>query len=198
MSSDYSRTSGGIDYWTDIESAGASYGECTLQDLTKFYQANRPGLFSRALALVRDRAAAEDLLQETFLRLVEEAGRGAKILSVLKWTHVVLKNLALNHLEHTRVASRVIHADVSPDDVCVPHRDTSAEQRLITEERQAALGHALTRLRPLERECLLLFAQGWSYRQIADEKKISPATAVCCVRRGMRRMRNEMSAEGSK
>lgn len=186
----------GVEYWTDVEAAGTSYGECALHDLTQFYQTHRPGLFSRALSLVRDRAAAEDLLQDTFLRLVEEAGRGARILSVLKWTHVVLKNLALNHLERTRVASRVIHAGVSPDDVCLPQKDETAEQKLIAKERHFALEHALTRLRPMERECLLLFAHGWSYQKIAEAKKISPATAISSIRRGMRRVRNEMSLEG--
>jgi RNA polymerase sigma factor (sigma-70 family) len=76
------------------------------------------------------------------------------------------------------------------------HPSPTAEQSLISQERRGALQAALARLGSRERNCLLLFAEGSSYQQIAKKQQISYGTAVAIVRRSLRRIRKEMTTNG--
>jgi len=174
----------------------ACAAEFPAPDVARFYSLSRTSLFRRAFALVRDHSAAEDLLQEAFLRLVWEVRQGGPIRSAIKWTHKVLRHVALNHMDHRQVVSKVILEGVDLESFQPTHPSPTAEQSLILQERRAALQAALARLGSRERKCLLLFAQGSSYQQIAKKQQISYGTAVAMIRRGLRRIRKEMTTNG--
>jgi RNA polymerase sigma factor (sigma-70 family) len=191
---------------SDHQSAMAAYlarvqpdacaAEFPTPDVARFYSISRTSLFRRAFALVQDHSAAEDLLQEAFLRLVWEVRQGGPIRSALKWTHKVLRNIALNHIDHRHVVSNVILEGVDLESLGTTHQSPSAEQSLISHERRAALETALAALSSRERKCLLLFAEGSSYQQIARKQQISYGTAVAIIRRGLRRIRKDMATNG--
>jgi RNA polymerase sigma-70 factor (ECF subfamily) len=167
------------------------------QEFTRFYQWGKPQLFYHALALVGDRSIAEDLTQDALLRLFAEIKGGAPVRSALHWTHRVVRNLALNHMEHTRVIERTVYdVDIGSYQEIVASPGESAEQELIAKERLKMLHDSLARLVSPERECLLLFAEGCSFRQIADQTDLSYAAAVATVRRALRRIRQQMRACG--
>jgi RNA polymerase sigma factor (sigma-70 family) len=174
----------------------ACAAEFPVPDVARFYRVSRTSLFRRAFALVQDHSAAEDLLQEAFLRLVWEVRQGGPIRSALQWTHKVLRNIALNHIDHKHVVSNVILEGVDLESLGATHRSPTAEQSLISHERRAALESALARLGSRERKCLLLFAEGSSYQQIAEKQQMSYGTAVATIRRGLRRIRKEMATNG--
>jgi RNA polymerase sigma factor (sigma-70 family) len=171
-------------------------GEFPVPDVERLYKVFRTSLFRRAFALVQDHSAAEDLLQEAFLRLVWEVSQGGPIRSALKWTHKVLRNIALNHIDHRQVVSNVVLGGVDLESLGTTHQSPTAEQSLISQERRAALETALARLSSGERKCLLLFADGASYQQIAKKQQIPYGAAVASIRRGLRRIRKEMVTNG--
>jgi DNA-directed RNA polymerase specialized sigma24 family protein len=72
------------------------------QEFVYFYRSRKPRIFYYALSLVGDRAAAEDLTHDAFLRLFTEIKCGSPVRSALKWTHRVLRNLALNYTAPVR------------------------------------------------------------------------------------------------
>jgi RNA polymerase sigma factor (sigma-70 family) len=174
----------------------ACAAELPAPDVARFYRLSKTSLFRRAFALVQDHSAAEDLLQEAFLRLVWEVRQGGPIRSAIQWTHKVLRNIALNHIDHRHVVSNVILEGVDLESFGSTHPSPSAEQSLISQERREALQAALARLGSRERKCLLLFAEGSSYQQIAKKQQISYGTAVALIRRGLRRIRKEMTKHG--
>jgi RNA polymerase sigma factor (sigma-70 family) len=174
----------------------ACAGEFPVPDVARFYRIFRTSLFRRAFALVQDHSAAEDLLQEAFLRLVSEVSQGGPIRSALKWTHKVLRNIALNHIDHKQVVSNVVLEGVDLERLGATYQSPTAEQSLISQERRAALETALARLSSRERTSLLLFADGSSYQQIAKKQRISYGTAVAIIRRSLRRIRIEMATNG--
>jgi RNA polymerase sigma factor (sigma-70 family) len=163
------------------------------QEFARFYQSGRPRIFYHALALVGDREAAEDLTQDTFLRLFVEIKCGSPIRSAWQWTHRVLRNLALNYIAHAGVVSRTIQADAEIYPEIIPHNGPSVEQELIGRERQDVLVRARERLLPLERECLRLFADGCSYQLIAHHQQIGYSVAVATVRRALRKVRKQLA-----
>lgn len=64
-------------------------------DVAALFEAEESGLLRFALGLVRQRAVAEELVQETFLRFHQVA---AEVENPRGWLYRSLRNLALNHL----------------------------------------------------------------------------------------------------
>lgn len=68
-------------------------------DLAALFESEESGLLRFAISLVRQRAVAEELVQETFLRLHRAAG---EVTQPRAWLYRSLRNLALNHLRARR------------------------------------------------------------------------------------------------
>src|SRR5580698_4889783 len=126
-----------------------------LEDVAEFYASRRRSLFGQAFAMVRNRALAEDLTQETFARLVVEVKSGSSIQSAVRWTSTVLRNLALNHLEHRKVVSRIVEPDSQAQIEVASDGTPSAEEAYLAKESHAQLRSSLSGLAPLERRCIL-------------------------------------------
>src|SRR5580698_5259229 len=142
------KNSGNLSGTEDFLPAEETAGVVVLEDIAEFYASRRRSLFGQAFALVRNRALAEDLTQEAFARLVAEIKSGNAIQSAVRWTSTVLRNLALNHLEHTKVVSRVLepdaqtHIDEATDDAL------SAEETYLAKEARTQLQNSLSELAP--------------------------------------------------
>jgi RNA polymerase sigma-70 factor (ECF subfamily) len=69
------------------------------------------GLYGYAMALTRNQAEAEDLVQETYVRAI----RGAESLrsgsNVKSWLFTILRNIRLNQLRQQRAAPKFIELD---------------------------------------------------------------------------------------
>ena len=66
------------------------------------YERHASAVRWRLVQVVRDEAAADDLLQETFLRLWTRAEQWQGTGSVAGWLMRIATNLALNHLRSKR------------------------------------------------------------------------------------------------
>jgi RNA polymerase sigma-70 factor (ECF subfamily) len=120
------------------------------------YDAYRPRLFAFLLRMTRSRTAAEDLLDETWLRLVRHAPRLRADTRIGAWLFTVARNLYWNHrrdslLEETSAPSL---PTLWPSPAPWPSPfDLAAAGEL---ERRVEL--ALSSLSPQHREVLLLVA----------------------------------------
>jgi RNA polymerase sigma factor (sigma-70 family) len=169
-------------------------GMLVLEDVEEFYTSRRHSLFGQALAMVRNRALAEDLTQEAFAKLIVEVKSGGRIQSAVRWTSTVLRNLALNHIEHRKVSLRIVEPDSQSQIDVAPDDTPSAEQVYIAKESRLRMDHVLSSLGPLERECVLMFAEGHSYKEIALQKDLTYRVAVDVVRRSLRKLRKRIPA----
>jgi RNA polymerase sigma-70 factor (ECF subfamily) len=165
-----------------------------LDDVAQFYTTRRRNLLAQAFAIVRNHALAEDLTQEAFARLVSEIKSGNTIRSAVKWTSTVLRNLALNHMAHSKVVSRIMEPDSQYYLDTIPEGAISTEEAYLAEESKIGLKNVLLRLTPLERECTLMFAEGHSYNEIAFKKALTYGVAVDMVRRSLRKLRKQLPA----
>lgn len=171
-----------------------SSGILVLADVEEFYTSRRHSLFGQAMAMVRNRALAEDLTQEAFAKLIVEVKSGGRIQSAVRWTSTVLRNLALNHIEHRKVSLRIVEPDSQSQIDVAPDDTPSAEQVYIAKESRLRMHHVLSCLGPLERECVLMFAEGHSYKEIALQKDLTYRVAVDVVRRSLRKLRKRIPA----
>jgi RNA polymerase sigma-70 factor (ECF subfamily) len=130
-------------------------------DLTTLYEDHRAELFGFLLRMTRDREAAEDLLQETFISLIREARAGRLPDAVRPWLYRVAANAAISRSRHGAVWNRLLPRLVDRREPVPP------ESELLRVERDTELYTALAVLPPDARAALLLAAQGFNGHEIA-------------------------------
>src|SRR5262245_50536452 len=96
--------------------------------LAALFEAEESNLLRFALALVRRRTVAEELVQETFLRLHQVF---AEVENPRAWLYRSLRNLALNHLRD-HPAEAELHEETAP-----PHDSARPDESF---ERDETLG----------------------------------------------------------
>jgi RNA polymerase sigma-70 factor, ECF subfamily len=147
--------------------------------LTAHYEANRAELFAFLIRMTRDREAAEDLLQETFIRLINEARARRLPDAVRPWLYRVAANAAISRARHGAVWSRLVPG-------LVDRREPSGpESEALRAERESELHTAMARLSPDGRAAMLLAAQGFSGREIAasiGRTEAATRTLLCRAR----------------
>lgn len=139
--------------------------------------------------VVQDRATAEDLVQDLFLKVWNNRGTLAITTTYKAYLYRAAMNTALHHLQkHKR--------QVAWDDARVPEpsRDATTEY-LDGEEAELAVAGALEALPP---QCRAVFVmsreEGMSYRQIAEALNVAPKTVENQMGKALRLLRERLSS----
>ena len=138
--------------------AGAHSDELGLAGL---YQAHRAELFGFLIRMTRDREAAEDLVQDAFIRLLNEARAGRMPDAVRPWLYRVAANGAISRSRRGAAWTRLMPRLVDRSEPARPESD------LLHSELETELNSALADLAPDGRAALLLAAQGFNGHEIA-------------------------------
>ncbi|HKG18782.1 MAG TPA: RNA polymerase sigma factor [Candidatus Limnocylindrales bacterium] len=125
------------------------------------FEDHRRPLASFAYGMTRDREAADDLVQESFLRLVKEMNGGRAPDNVGAWLFRVCANLATSRGRRMNVAQRFLR-------VVRIHDEPPADVEILRREENETLLAGLATLPPDGRAALLMAAQGFSGREIAE------------------------------
>ncbi len=133
------------------------------------------GLFSFLVRMLHDAQVAEDLFQETFLRVVRSADSFKRSARFKTWLYTIARNLAVDHMRrsvHRRALS--LDAPVGHDDgasfidlvaSAAPGSDRRAQDREFVE----ALARALADLPAEQREVFLLREyEAMPFKEIAE------------------------------
>jgi RNA polymerase sigma factor (sigma-70 family) len=159
------------------------------------YEAYRPRLFSFLARLSRRRDVAEDLLHETWLRLVANAPRLADDTSVAAWLFTVARHLFASWcrrraLDETRIAD-------APASWPAPAPGESPFQAAARSETERRLERALARLPLGDREVLLMVvASGLTPSEAARAVGLAPEALRKRVQRARERLAVEMESGG--
>ena len=170
-----------------------------LTRLVEFYSARVFGLLYR---LTRTRDAAEDLLQETFLRVVRALGQYEHVGKFEAWLFRIAANLARDRARAQRRRGAAVPAgdrDVDEARGAGQHagRPGDPEQGLVDREQGERLARAVARLSDAEREIILLrHYSELSFREIADVLGVPLGTALARAHRALGRLRQELADDG--
>jgi RNA polymerase sigma factor (sigma-70 family) len=145
---------------------------------------------SFAYAMTRDRDAADDLVQETFLRLVKEFNSGRPPENISAWLFRVCSNLAMSRGRRISTVQRFLRVARSSHDA------PPAEIEILRREENAALLEGLARLPADARAALLMAAQGFSGREIAEALGRSEAATRTMMFRAREKLRIYLVREG--
>ena len=142
------------------------------------FDALGPTLERYILRFVRDRHAAEDLVQETLLRALRNLGRYRGRASLKTWIFSIARNLCIDHL---RAAGRSRLRLVESPESFETEREASESirpdpgRRIDLDECRVLVSRALARLSPKARELLILrMYMGLGYREIARRCGMAP------------------------
>ncbi len=130
-------------------------------ELATIYEERRGELLAFLVGMTRDPSVAEDLLQETFLRLVREARAGRMPEQVRPWLYRTAANAAIDRGRRGASLARLLPRLLDRSDPPRP------ESEFLRSERDAELRAALGRLAPDRRAALLLAARGFSGTEVA-------------------------------
>jgi RNA polymerase sigma-70 factor (ECF subfamily) len=139
------------------------------------------------LALGLGRPEAEEVAQETFLRLCQHLDAGGPQANVRGWVFRVAHNLARD--EYRRRQRQPVHPLDAGEGSA--HAGANPEQQAITRQRTLRLQAALARLPVRQQECLHLRAEGLRYREIAEVLGAGVSTVAEWVQQGLKTLVKE-------
>lgn len=130
------------------------------------YQAHHGEIYAFLARALRDPSAAEELLQETFLRLTEESRARRAPEQVRPWLYRVASNLVVSRARRASTARRWLEGQRRADHLSLV--EESPESGFVRRERAGELERALGRLPGDARVALLLSSEGFSGEEIAE------------------------------
>lgn len=143
-------------------------------------------IFASILKLVRNRALAEDIFQETFFKVIRslKGGMYKEDDKFLPWVLRIARNMIIDHFRRAkriRMISTVRGADGEPEDIFnVMDFDEKQESRTV-EKRQAhrQIRHLITRLPNEQRQVLVMREYfDMSFNEICDLTGMNLNTAL--------------------
>jgi RNA polymerase sigma-70 factor (ECF subfamily) len=162
---------------------------------------HRTAIWNFLLRHLRDRARAEDLLQETFLRAVKASSEWEERARVTTWLFTIARNLATDEVR------RAVHRHTEPLDgrngdapapidraaADGPPPDAAAEGALLRPRLEAALAA----LPEEQREVFLLREQGGlGFREIAEVTGVAENTVKSRMRYALEGLRRTLASLG--
>jgi RNA polymerase sigma-70 factor, ECF subfamily len=157
-------------------------------------------LFRYAMALSRDQAAAEDLVQETCLRALSATNPLRPDSNHKSWLFTILKNIWLNQLRKGRWTSRApdFDADEAASNMpASPHSDPHLQY--VSKLDVLEVRDAIEQLPEEFREIIILREyEELSYQEIAQILQCPAGTVMSRLARARSRLRTILSARRSK
>lgn len=169
-----------------------------LSTLVELYS---PRVFGLLYRLCGSREAAEDLMQETFLRVVRTIDRYEHSGKFEAWLFRIAANLARDSARKSRRRGWTIslsgEAAEGDDPVILGQAQADGpEQRIMQAEASDRLETCLRRLTEPEREILMLrHYSGLSFSEIARLLEVPLGTALARAHRALKRLRAEFGNE---
>jgi RNA polymerase sigma-70 factor, ECF subfamily len=156
---------------------------------------SRP-VFSLVVRIVRSRAEAEEVLQESFWQIWEHApAYRAELGSPFCWMVTVARRKAIDRLRaNSRHLQRITEAQGSrtDDDFMAP----AALESLAADERTVAVRAALAQLNAEERRAIVLaFFDGLTHEEIAAALGAPVGTVKARIRRGLLKLKLKPALE---
>ena len=182
----------------DVVALAKEGRESAFRELVRRYE--RP-VFSLVYRLVRDRDTAEDLAQETFVKVLNNIERYRPEFKFSSWLFKIANNVAIDHLRKRSVdtvsldGSRWATSTEEMQATSVRAADTSQSplEELESRELGGAIERAIGSLRPEYRACILLrHVEDRSYEEIAATLDLPLGTVKTYIHRARHELRKAL------
>jgi RNA polymerase sigma factor (sigma-70 family) len=149
-------------------------------------------IFTTIMLRVKDRALAEDIFQDTFVKVINTLKRGSykEEGKFIQWILRIARNLVIDHFR--KVSRLPMITDSEGEDIFRSIRiaEENQEDKIIIEERDEHLRKLIQALPDEQREVLIMRHYGdLSFKEIADMTGVSINTALGRMRYALNNMR---------
>ena len=153
-------------------------------------------VFTYISMYIRDKSLAEDIFQETFLKVINSlrAGKYRDNGKFLSWVMRIAHNLVIDHFRREK-QSNILSNDAYETDLFNTRKlsDSNIEEVLVQSQIEADVRNLLMELPDDQREVVLLrHYAGLSFKEIADQTNVSINTALGRMRYALINMRKLM------
>ena len=182
----------------DVAALAKEGREPAFRELVRRYE--RP-VFSLIFRMVRDREMAEDLAQDTFIKVLNNIDRYRPEFKLSSWLFKIANNVTIDHLRKRQLATVSLdgspHAQTAAEaqatSLDVQSRGESALEAIESRELGSAIERAIGQLRPEYRSCILLrHVEGRSYEEIAATLDLPLGTVKTYIHRARHELREAL------
>jgi RNA polymerase sigma-70 factor (ECF subfamily) len=172
--------------------------EDAFRELVRRYE--RP-VFSLIFRMVRDTATAEDLAQDSFIKVLNNIDKYRPEFKLSSWLFKIANNVTIDHLRRRQLDTISMDgsphastaADVESTRFDVASSDENALDELESKEVGSAIERAIATLRPEYRSCILLrHVEGRSYEEIAATLDLPLGTVKTYIHRARHELREQL------
>ena len=153
-------------------------------------------IYTTIYLIVKDQYLAEDLLQETYVKVVNtiKSGRYNEEGKFLPWVTRIAHNLAIDHFRKAKRYPMIVMEDGSNIFNTLEFSEDSIESRQIQQDTHALLRDLIKELPDSQREVLMMrHYMQMSFQEIAEATDVSINTALGRMRYALINLRKKMT-----
>jgi len=183
----------------DVAALARQGRESAYRELVRRYE--RP-VFSLIYRMVRNRELAEDLSQETFIKVLNALASYRPEFKFSSWVFKIANNAAIDHLRRRELDTLSLdgspHAEtpeaMQATALQIGARQESPLDTVEAKELGGAIEIAIGRLRPEYRSCILLrHVEGRAYEEIAEMLDLPLGTVKTYIHRARNELRQALA-----
>ena len=162
------------------------------QALETLVYRHKDKIYTTIFLLVKDKYIAEDIFQETFLKMIKTLNdnRYSEQGKFLPWATRVAHNLCMDHFRKVRQHIPVVLEDGREISLLMPYATESAAEGMERRQTHAGVRQLIEELPEEQQEVVVLRIYGnLSFKEIADATGVSINTALGRMRYGLINLR---------
>ena len=160
--------------------------------------------YAHAHSIAHNSADAEDIAQETYIKLFQTLLSGRKINSCMAWMKGVVLKVVVDQFRKTRPDLYASVDDILDDSnggqrnalAHLADGSSSIEEQLIHQSLISESLRILAEMPERDRECVLMYVRGYKFVQIASALGMPYETAIATTRRALERTRRSIEKAG--
>ena len=152
-------------------------------------------VFAFLLRMLGNPEDAQDLCQETFIRMIRSADKYQPQGQFQSWLFRIAGNQARSRLRRQKIVRWV---SLDPDRPDPPAKTPDAYEQMAQEETRLEVTQAIDKLPARQKEALLLKQyQGLKYKEIAETMGLTVSAVQMLLHRAMLALKDDFSRKGS-
>jgi RNA polymerase sigma-70 factor (ECF subfamily) len=169
------------------------------QAFAELYRLTSAQLFAIALRIVRDRASAEEILQEAYVSIWHHAGSYSAARGEPRtWLATIVRNRCLDSLRRRELDTVAMPRDESGEELDLPADGPTPVELLLASAAARAVRDCVDGLDGAQKQAIALaFYHGLSHAELAAQLREPLGTVKSWIRRGLERLKRCLDRAGA-
>lgn len=160
--------------------------------LALLIQRHKRRIFSTIYLIVKDKCIAEDIFQETFIKVIQtiRSEKYAEEGKILPWAIRIARNMAIDHFRKAQRSPTIINSEGNDVFQFITIAEENREEQMQRVQTRNTLRKLIAELPEEQREVLILRHYGdLSFKEIAEQTNVSINTALGRMRYALQNLR---------